>query len=88
MLRFIPINGVENLCLPTIFSYVKNKLKSEQDDFWDYYDLDLDDNAFGNMEVTMSPQFTEGNRLLLEALKDKYNTTMNIRESMLHDKIR
>lgn len=36
----------------------------------------------------MSPQFTEGNRLLLEALKDKYNTTMNIRESMLHDKIR
>ena len=79
---------MENLCLPTIFSYVKNKLKSEQDDFLDYYDLDLDDNAFGNMEVTMSPQFTEGNRLLLEALKDKYNTTMNIRESMLHDKIR
>lgn len=51
------------------------------------YDLNLADDAFENMEVTVAPQFTAGNRVLLEAIKEKYNPTMLIHESELTNKV-
>ena len=87
ILRFIPINGLDKINSPQISTFVYNKLKSNDNDFLDYFDLTLDDEAFNSMEVTMSPQFTEGNRILLELLKEKYNPNMIIQESALKDKI-
>ena len=87
ILRFIPINGLDKVNSPQISTFVYNKLKSNDNDFLDYFDLTLDDEAFNSMEVTMSPQFTEGNRILLELLKEKYNPNMIIQESALKDKI-
>lgn len=86
-MRFIPINGLDKINSPQISTFVYNKLKSNDNDFLDYFDLTLDDEAFNSMEVTMSPQFTEGNRILLELLKEKYNPNMIIQESALKDKI-
>lgn len=50
--------------------------------------LEIDDDAFGNMSITKSPEFEEGNDILLSALKDKYNPQMQIFDSDLKGKIR
>lgn len=57
-------------------------------DFLPYYDLKIRDDAFYSMKITLSPQFSAGNRILLEALSEKYNPHMNISESALKDKVR
>lgn len=55
---------------------------------FDAYFLLIDERAFESMEITMSPTFSAANRLILEALKDKYNPTMQIVESDLYGKLR
>ena len=56
--------------------------------FIDYYDLDIRDDAFVSMEITLSPQFTMGNRILLEALIDKYNPNLKVHDSVLKDRVK
>lgn len=48
-----------------------------------YYFLKLDDAAFNNMEITLSPKLSEGYRTIVQLLKEKYNPNMVIRESAL-----
>lgn len=50
--------------------------------------LKLDNNIFKNMEITLSPKITEGNRIIVENLVENYNPTAVIRDSMLIDDIR
>ena len=40
------------------------------------------------MEITLSPQFTMGNRILLEALIDKYNPNLKVHDSVLKDRVK
>lgn len=56
--------------------------------FIDYYDLEIRDDAFVSMEITLSPQFTMGNRILLEALIDKYNPNLKVHDSVLKDRVK
>lgn len=44
--------------------------------------------AFISMEITLSPQFTMGNRILLEALIDKYNPNLKVHDSVLKDRVK
>lgn len=48
-----------------------------------YYDMPIEDTAYGEMEITMSPQISAGNRIILKNLIEKYNPTATIRESSL-----
>lgn len=48
-----------------------------------YYDLSIDEAAFSNMEITMSPQLSAGNRIIVESLVEKYNPTARLRNSDL-----
>ena len=48
-----------------------------------FYDLQLDDNAFSEMEITLSPKISVGNRLIVNALVDKYNPSASIHDSSL-----
>lgn len=52
-----------------------------------YYDLDIDPEFFGEMEITCSPQMSFGNRVILEALVEKYNPSAKIVDSELLGKI-
>lgn len=48
-----------------------------------YYDLEIDPKYYAEMEIVCSPQMTAGNRVLLEAIVEKYNPSATIRESEL-----
>ena len=41
--------------------------------------------AFADMEITMSPRISAGNRIILEMLREKYNPDMIIKESCLKE---
>ena len=46
-----------------------------------FYDLKINPVHFSEMEITVSPQLSPGNRVLLETLVGKYNPTAKIVES-------
>ena len=48
-----------------------------------FYDLQLDDTAFDQMEITLSPKISAGNRLIVKSLIEKYNPSALISESSL-----
>lgn len=48
-----------------------------------YYDLTLDDTAYSNMEITLSPKISPGNRLIVNTLIEKYNPSATVRDSSL-----
>lgn len=52
-----------------------------------FYNLDIASEAFEEMEVTCSPQMSAGNRILLDALVEKYNPHATVCESGLLGKI-
>lgn len=49
-----------------------------------FYDLKIDPTNFSEMEITVSPQLSPGNRILLETLVEKYNPTASIIESQYY----
>lgn len=48
-----------------------------------YYDMPIEDTAYSKMEISMSPQISAGNRIILKSLIEKFNPTATIRESSL-----
>lgn len=47
----------------------------------DYFDLPIEPTCFSNMEITASPQLSPGNKILLDALIEKYNPDAKLVES-------
>lgn len=70
-----------------IYSYLDNGLSIYSLPF-KYYYLSIKEEAYLNMEIVMSPKISEGNRILVELLKEKYNPKMKISESILQGNIR
>lgn len=75
-----------------------NKDITAVEDFWgnitnpsiitpEHQFLQIENSAFEDMIITTSPMFTEGNRVLLEALREMYNPPMRINHSDLEGKI-
>ena len=48
------------------------------------YDLSIDDNAFFEMEITLSPKISAGNRIIVSDLIQKYNPKAILSESVLN----
>lgn len=48
-----------------------------------FYDLRLDDTVFNQMEITLSPKISAGNRLIVKSFIEKYNPSALISESSL-----
>lgn len=48
-----------------------------------YYDMVIDDDAFSDMQITLCPQISAGNRIIVESLLKAYNPTAELKESML-----
>lgn len=51
---------------------------------FDYYDLELDPEAFKDMEITFSPEISVANKTIVEALIQQYNPSATLKESILH----
>ena len=56
--------------------------------FLDYYDMKLKDDAFENLEITLSPSATESQETIVRALVDKYAHKAKIKESSLGKVVR
>ncbi len=52
-----------------------------------YYDILIDDEAFNNMQITLSPKISTENREMVFLLKEQYNNSVEIIESKLLDLI-
>ena len=50
--------------------------------------LSIKPEVFKKLEVTLSPKISDGNRIIVNVLKEKYCPTMVIKESSLHNCIR
>lgn len=87
VLRFLPVSAKKimlgNNAAQTVYNAFLN-----QKSFIDYYDLKIRDDAFASMEITVSPQFTAGNRILLESLIEKFNPDLKVKDSVLKDRIK
>ena len=53
-----------------------------------YYDMKLKDDVFDNLEITLSPSATESQRLIIQALIDKYAPNATLKESALGKVVR
>lgn len=88
-LQIIPMNFHDNLdeILNALTGTMLQMVKGVGEAPFRYYDLDISPEAFSKMEIMCSPQMTYGNRVILEALVEKYNPDAIIRESELLGKI-
>lgn len=53
-----------------------------------FFTLDIDEDAFYEMEVTLSPNMSEEDRHFVRSLKEQYNPTLTINNSVLTGHIR
>lgn len=54
----------------------------------DFFDRRIKNSAYNEMSIVTSPNFSEGNSVLLDTLREQYNPNMIIRDSELKYKIR
>jgi len=85
ILNILPLNMNQSAeAMDYDFQLVANKIKLglEKQSF-SYYDMQISENAFKEMEITLSPCLSEGNRVIVQALIEKYNPTASLKESSL-----
>lgn len=85
ILNVLPLNlnqAVEKSMLD--FQTIANKMKEglEKQPF-SYYDMRISDEAFADMEITLSPRISAGSRIIVESLIEKYNPVAKLNESRL-----
>ena len=88
VLRFLPVDVKQMLGPAVNAADIVYKSFINTKDFLPYYDLKISDEAYCSMEITLSPQFSDGNRVILESLCEKYNPNMRISESALRNRVR
>lgn len=88
ILRFLPVDVKQMLGPAVNAADIVYKSFINTKDFLPYYDLKISDEAYCSMEITLSPQFSGGNRVILESLCEKYNPNMRISESALRNRVR
>lgn len=85
ILHILPFNLIQ--ASPKVLSDVQltaNKMKeglAKQP--FPYYDMQLSDTAFDNMEITLSPRISAGSRIIVESLAEKYNNPATLKDSDL-----
>lgn len=85
ILNILPFDinqSVEKLMLD--FQIIANKMKLglEKQPF-PYYDMHISDEAFADMEITLSPRISAGSKIIVENLIEKFNPSATLTESNL-----
>lgn len=55
---------------------------------FDYFDIEIDEEVLSSIEVTTGPWCTEGQKILVDSLLEKYTTEGRMKESKLEGRIR
>lgn len=82
---FNPISEAANTEIATIVaqSFLNNKALP-----FTYYDMELKDEVVDNIEITLSPSTTEAQKVIIQALVDRYAPKARILDSMLGKLVR
>lgn len=64
-----------------LFSDVMNGKRRQP---FPYYDLEIGDEAFTEMRITLSPQLSTGNRIIVDSLVKRFNPNAVVAESCLY----
>lgn len=85
VMNFIPFNmnqPVDKIYEEYMSFAIKVRLGLAKQPF-PYYDLRISEEAFREMEITLSPQISAGNRAIVDCLVEKYNPHAKVIESSL-----
>ena len=86
ILNIFPLN--KNDASIDAFAEIVNKIRlGVQLQPFPYYDLKIDKSAFSDMEITLSPRISAGNRTIVDTLVSRFNPSAKIIESALKDLI-
>lgn len=86
ILNFIPIN-LKSISYNQ-FTKMANDIRIGQaKQPFAYYDMVIDDSAFSDMEITLSPRISAGSRAIVETLVQRFNPAANINDSTLKNLI-
>lgn len=88
VLYVFPINPLLESSNPKMNSIVVQSLLNNKSLPFDYYDMKLKDDAFKNLEITLSTSATESQETIVRALVDKYAPKAKIKESSLGKVVR
>lgn len=66
--------------LPIVANRMKYGLEKQP---FPYYDMSIDDAAFEDMEITLSPRISPGSRIIVQNLIEKFNHTARLTETNL-----
>ena len=69
------------------YTGIYTMLEGKEEPPFKHFYLDIQPEAFEEMEIMLSPRLTLGNRLLLESIVEKYNPSAKIIESKLTGKV-
>lgn len=88
VLYSLPVNPMLEGENPEISSLVIQSLLGNKSLPFHYYDMSLKDDAFNNLQITLSPSATEAQKLIVQALIDKYAPSAKLEESTLGKVVR
>lgn len=83
VLYALPCNPFIECANPELSSIVMGSLLQNKVLPFNHYDLQLKDEIMNNMIITLSPSITESQRIIVQALRDKYVPNAKIEESAL-----
>lgn len=88
VLYSLPMNPMLDGGNPDISSIVMQSLLGNKPLPFHCYDMSLKDDIFHNLEITLSPSATEAQKLIVQALIDKYAPDAKLKESALGKVVR
>lgn len=84
LIRIIPTNGEISLFKPQEWlAKLKDAFDTKMEPHFETYDLSLKDEALDQLEVTLSPSITTGQRVIVESLLKQYAPKAKLMESSL-----
>ena len=88
VLYALPCNPMLEGSNPEISSIVMQSLLTNKSLPFTYYDMELKDDIFDSIEITLSPSSTDAQRVIIQALIDKYAPNVKIHNSALGELVR
>lgn len=88
VLYVFPVNIARECSNPEVSSIVVQSLLNNKSLPFNYYDMNIKDEALNTMDVTLSPSASEAQKILVQALIDKYRPNARVLESSLGKLVR
>lgn len=87
ILLFLPVNLNQSVTssLDDFYTCANDVVKGRARQPFLYYDMKISDDAFENMQITLSPKISAGNRIIVQSLLEKYNPSAALIESCLNN---